>query len=306
MSAQRNTVLVVGAASQVGYHLLPMLASAGFEVAAISRRDPPRDARGAAWYRVDLSKPDGLSEIGLEPWSAISLAPISILPDLIVPLGNIGVRRIIAFSSTSIFTKAKSADPKERELVETLERSEAILADECERRAIAWTVFRPTLIYSAGLDRNVSEIAQVIQRFRVFPIVGEGRGLRQPVHAADLAGACVTVLREPRAFNKAYNLTGGQTLSYREMVQEIFRGLGRRPRILPVPLVVYKTAVRIARILPRFRKLSSELATRMNQDLVFEHNDATLDFGYAPRKFEFTLPEAQAASLGDLRSGFAR
>src|SRR5690554_1920633 len=62
---------------------------------------------------------------------------------------------------------------------------------------------------------------------------GVGRGGRL-VHALDVAGACVAALRAPCA-NRAYNLSGGETLSYREMVERVFGAMGRRPRVVSVP-----------------------------------------------------------------------
>ena len=48
----------------------------------------------------------------------------------------------------------------------------------CEERGVDWTLFRPTLIYGRGLDKNVTTIMRFIKRFHVFPIVGGGGGLR--------------------------------------------------------------------------------------------------------------------------------
>lgn len=305
MTSENRAVLVIGAASQIGYHLLPRLVDDTWDVVAVSRAPAPADPRGATWRRLDLSDREALASTKMRLGGVISLAPIRILPALVDSLADLGVTRIIAFSSTSRFTKATSADPKERDLAATLGRSEEALAEVCNRRGIAWSVFRPTLVYSPGLDRNVSEIARFIQRLGFFPMVGAGRGKRQPVHAADLATACVAAIKESRTHNHSYNLSGGETITYREMVQRIFRGLGRRPRIVRVPPGLFKVAVSAARVVPRFRELSGELVTRMNTDMCFDHGEASRDFGYCPRKFDFRL-DGEFASAGVPRSGFAR
>ena len=166
MKAHPRSILVVGAASQIGYHLLPRLGKAGWDVAATSRFPPPRDDRGASWHRLDLRVATALPQSGLRPTSLISLAPLGKLPPLVGVLSEVGTLRVIAFSSTSRFTKADSADPEERKLAGDFAREEDALAAQCERNGIHWTVFRPTLVYSPGLDRNVSEIA------RLHPPVG--------------------------------------------------------------------------------------------------------------------------------------
>ena len=49
--------------------------------------------------------------------------------------------------------------------------------------------------------------------------------------------------------------------------------LGRRPRVLTVPLWAFRLAVTMLRRLPRYRQWSSAMAERMNRDLVFDHPD---------------------------------
>jgi nucleoside-diphosphate-sugar epimerase len=110
-------------------------------------------------------------------------------------------------------------------------------------------------------------------------------GLRQPVHAEDVAMACVRAVQAPHVCRHAYNLSGGETLAYRDMVSRVFSALNRRPRLLTVPLWVFRIAVPLLRCLPRYRKWSAAMAQRMNQDLVFDHGDAARDLGFVPRTF---------------------
>lgn len=160
------------------------------------------------------------------------------------------------------------------------------MAELCEAANAAWTVFRPTLIYGAGMDRNVRVIARLIRRFGLFPLFGAASGRRQPVHADDLATACVAALGEPKTFNATYDLAGGETLTYREMVERIFAAERRTPRFFSVPLGVFRVAMRCVACIPRFKDFNAEMARRMNEDLVFDSNDAVRDFGFAPRKFK--------------------
>ena len=55
-----------------------------------------------------------------------------------------------------------------------------------------------------------------------MPLVGGAPGLRQPVHAEDLANNRSRI--EPATINKFYALSGSETLSYREMIGRIFDG----------------------------------------------------------------------------------
>ncbi len=88
------------------------------------------------------------------------------------------------------------------------------------------------------------------------------------------------------SYDKAYNLSGGETLAYVDMVRRIFEVLGRRPRFIRIPILVFRLTVTLARLHPRFAHLTLDMATRMQADLVFDHGDATRDFGYSPGKFD--------------------
>lgn len=223
----------------------------------------------------------------------ICVAPIWVLPDYFAWLQAQGVRRLVALSSTSRFTKGGSSDAGEQRVAQRLAAAEDALAQWAREQGVSWTVLRPTLIYGQGRDQNIAAMARFIRRFGFFPILGQARGLRQPVHADDVAAACVAALSSPAAANRAYNLVGGETLPYREMAARVFAALGRPVCLLPVPLWLIRLALRFVRLLPRFRHWTPAMAERMNRDLVFDGSEAVRDLGVRPRGF--TL---QAADVG--------
>ncbi len=282
-------VMVSGATSQIGRFLLPKLAAGGTEVYALSRHgggDKQGDAgqHAVRWLCADLEQP-AVTQIFPTADALIHIASIRLLPALVPAVAAKGVRRVIAFSSTGRFGKARSADPKEVELVARLVQAEEAVERLCSQHGIDWTIFRPTLIYGAGMDANVTTIAKLIRRLGVFPLLGEAKGGRQPVHAGDLAEACVLALEQPATFGKAYNLGGGEVLTYRQMVERIFAALEKRPRFVRVPIVAFRLALALVSLVPKYRDFNAEMARRMNEDLVFDHSEATRDFGYAPRPF---------------------
>jgi nucleoside-diphosphate-sugar epimerase len=270
------------------------LSAAGFLIHAISRNAAPKSYElSSAWGEVDLAGTGRLPEFNAEV--LFHVASIWLLPKWVEEFHERGVRRIVAFSSTSRFSKAASSSMAERAVAESLVRSEDAVANACERLGIAYTIFRPTLTYGSGRDRNVGDIARFERRFGIFPILGKGTGLRQPVHAADLAEACLQTVDVPASFGRMYNLSGGETLSYRQMVERVFEAMGQRPRILAVPEWVFRPAIEMARRLPKYRHMTPEMARRMDIDLCCDHDDATRDFGYAPRGFH---PDGRALGLG--------
>ena len=286
-AGEPGRVFVTGATSTVGSLLPTMLRESGVSVVALGRT-PAVGAADDTWQYLDLA--DHTKDLpDIEAGALIHTAALWLLPGWLEKFHACGVRRVIVFSSTSRFTKQGSASPYELDVVSKLIAAEDQVISECERLHMAWTLFRPTLIYGgAGGDRNVADIARVVRKLGFFPLCGSGSGRRQPVNARDLAQACVQSLARPASYNKAYNLSGGETLAYVDMVRRIFETLGRRPVFIPIPFTAFRIAVRLARLHPRFAHLTPDMALRMEADLIFDHSDAVRDFGYCPGKFNPT------------------
>ncbi len=287
---------VLGASSLVGRCVLPLLRDAGWHVMAYTRQPQQRDELGVSW----LLLPTGASGRPISQDGAvvtpywICVVPIWVLPDYFSLIEASGAQRVVVLSSTSRFNKVDSGDTAENAVAAKLIDSEARLQAWAEERGIEWVVLRPTLIYGLGRDKNISEIARFICRFGFFPLLGKAQGLRQPIHAVDVATACVSALQVHDAANHAYNISGGETLTYREMVARVFAALGRRPRLLTVPLWVFRLAVSVLRCLPRYRQWSAAMAERMNRDLVFDSTDAARDLGFKPRGFALAAEDLPA------------
>jgi NAD dependent epimerase/dehydratase family enzyme len=273
---------LLGARSLVGECVIPLLVDEGRQVFAFSRAASDRETQSSVtWLHLDALSPAHPPEI--KDW--LCVAPIWVLPQYFPMLEACGVHRVVALSSTSLFTKTDSSDSGENAIAARLADGEARLRAWAESKGVEWVILRPTLIYGQGRDKNIVEIARFIRRFGFFPLLGKAMGLRQPVHAADVAGACLAALKSPLAANRAYNISGAETLSYRDMVSRVFAVLQKRPRLVTIPLVIFRMAVACARLLPRYRHWSAAMAERMNQDLVFDHAEASRDLGYSPRPF---------------------
>lgn len=275
----KTPVLVMGATSLIGRHLLDRLGDAAIDAMALSRRPPSGDAR---WLNADLSDPH-LERALPDVATVFSLSPIWLLPAALPALKARGMTRLVVFSSTSRFTKQASDVPAERAVAASLADAEAAVERFCASQGVAWTILRPTLIYDEGHDGNVSRLAGLIRRFGILPLSGGGEGLRQPVHAADLAVGALHAAASPAAQDKAYDLVGGETLPYRLMATRIFEGLGRRPAILTLPPALFALLLKLAS--PILPGATTAMGARMGQDLTFDSSPAARDFGWAPRDF---------------------
>lgn len=281
-----NTCLVLGASSQPGSWLVPLLIESGWNVHLISRGVKPQFDYGpnAAWHVLDLRNPAArLPDLKVR----VVFDTLGVAARWLERLNEAGAERVVTFSSTSIFTKVDSTDPIDIRMIAELRYREQSFAQTCAQLGINWTILRPTLIYGGKFgDRTVQDIARVIRLLGFFPVFGAATGLRQPVHAGDLATACMQVCDSASAFNHSYNLGGGEVLSYREMVERIFSAMGRRPRIVRIPIRIFQLVAKIARLHPRYRHIRSSMAERMDKNMTFSNADALYDFGYTPRRFE--------------------
>jgi nucleoside-diphosphate-sugar epimerase len=274
---------LLGARSFLGKRLLRLLADSGCEVTAFSRQ--PGAKASLSLTGVTWDTPLNKTEAATTHW--VCVAPIWVLPQYLPWMKSLGAERIVAVSSTSRFTKTDSSDTAEQLLAQRIASGEQQFVEWAQAQGVEWCILRPTLIYGFGQDKNVSEIARFIRRFGFFPLLGAAGGLRQPVHVEDVARACLAALTVP-AVNRAYALSGGEVLSYRDMVDRVFSALGRRRRIVTVPLWMFRGAVAALRCLPRYRHWSAAMAERMNHDLVFDHCEAERDLTFKPRRFHVT------------------
>jgi len=278
-----KTVLVTGATSQVGVYVVKHLLGMGAAVLAVSREDAPPFAHpGLKWLKRDITR-DDFSLDGYLADIAIHSAPQWYLPKIIPVLANSDVRRIVSIGSTSVFSKAASHNGFEKDLVAKHARAEQETATLCDAKNIAWTILRPTMIYGVGLDKNISSLSRFIERFGFFPVYPPAMGRRQPVHAEDVAFGALQAVACETAFGKSYNVSGGDILTYRAMLEQIFAALNRPMKIVESTLLPFLFSV--AGVLFQRDHVTSEVAYRMNEDLIFFHDDATHDFGYHPRGF---------------------
>jgi nucleoside-diphosphate-sugar epimerase len=270
--------LILGATGLVGGYIVEHLMRAGERPLALSRS--PQTRPGIDWFCGDLAKPDTLRFPSVA--TLYCTADATLLPAALPHLFNPSLKRAVIFSSTSVITKLDSEVAAEREKLKKLADAEQEIAAACERNNVAWTILRPTLIYAEGRDTNITPLSRLIRRFGIMPLVGGAPGLRQPVHAEDLATGAIAAASSPAAANKFYSLPGGETLSYREMIGRIFDGL-RKPR-RPVPVFVWRAGFLLVK--PLYPTANVAMGTRMMKDMIFDAAPAKRDFGWNPRAFK--------------------
>lgn len=283
------TLVLFGAGSLCGEALIEQLPP-GAPWLALGRRQPPGDA-GQRWRLCDLSDltPEGLaaaaSALPPGPQIWIAFAPIWLLAPFLAAMATrhpealAGLNIVVACSSSSVITKRFAANRFDRELVARLAGSQQQLLQACERLGVGCRILQPTLIYGqVGLyaDHNLSRLLSLMRRLPLLPLPAR-TGLRQPIHASQLAAVALQLARQlgdpgdgpDAALPQCLALGGDTTLSYRALLQALQQALppgdpARRCRLLAIP---NRLAVLLAAPLLLVSPKAFEAVLRMAADL---------------------------------------
>lgn len=275
-----KTALVFGASGQVGLPLLDRLGDAGWRVHAVSRQ-ARSDTPGRHWLQGDFAR---MPPLPREVGAIFSCGPLDLFARW-YSATDVASPRVVAFGSTSATSKHASDDAGERDVARRLLGAEAAVFEASERRGAGATMLRPTLVYGAGRDASLTRIAGMARRWGRLVLPRRADGLRQPVHVDDLATAAFAASLATATHGRSYDLPGGETLAYREMVRRILACLDPPPPLLELPMPLFRAALAAAQARGIARDLTPAAVARMREDLVFDAMPARRDFGYVPRGF---------------------
>ncbi len=287
MSHQRSTLrpLIFGARSAIGEALLgdlPAGVARAFSRCPLPISQAIPDAR---WSYANL--PDAPALTG-DVTHLISLGPGDVfLSWLMRQSPQPALRQIILLGSTSADTKIDSAAASERALAEKLRHAQSGIQRESERLDVPWTILRPTLIYGGSAD-SVARLGRWIRHRRVYPwLLGAGAHTqRQPVHAHDLARAVSACLDCEPAFNRVFDLPGGETLGLRDFICRIAQASNAWAVPIPIALSMALRLLSRLKLLPASAAFDMDASTRLQRDQVFDASAAIDAFGYSARRFE--------------------
>ena len=112
-------------------------------------------------------------------------------------------------------------------------RGKAVLEKELEASGLSYSIVRPTVIYGGPENVLINNIAWMLRHLPVFGVFGKGDARLTPVHVEDVARICADAA--VRDSNEVINAVGPDTFTYREMVEQMARAMGKRRLIVPSP-----------------------------------------------------------------------
>src|SRR5215217_7114722 len=121
-------------------------------------------------------------------------------------------------------------------------RAKALAEEAVADSSVSSTIFAPSIVYSphdywVGLMERLTLLPAV-------PISGSGRAAYQPIWAEDVVDCVMAALARDGDTAERYELAGPETLTYDDVARVILRSLGRRRRLLHVPLAVVRPSLK--------------------------------------------------------------
>ncbi len=110
--------------------------------------------------------------------------------------------------------------------------------------SLAWTIFRPSLIYGPG-DKSCNYFAAQIRRWPVFPVIGDGLYRLQPVPVWIVAQAFARALTLPHTEGRLYEVGGPEALSFNDLIDTLAKVLGKRVVRWHQPVSLVRLAARL-------------------------------------------------------------
>jgi uncharacterized protein YbjT (DUF2867 family) len=288
--------LVTGGTGLLGGALLEALLAEGHEVRCLVRAESLRASRldplPLELVRGDAGDARALSRALSGMNALLHVAGIEHAPQVVEAARRAEVGRLVAVSSTS----AHSAYP--------FRSGPKLRMEELVRESgLDYTIVRPSMIYGSELDKNIHRLLRFLDRSPVFPMFGSGENLWQPVYHEDCAKGVYEALVRPAAIRQSYDLPGAEPLTYLELVRTAAGALGRKPRIVRLPLEPVRLALVAAERLRLPLPIRSEQVLRLQEDKAYPYDKAQRDLGYAPRSFRegIALEVARLRELGMVR-----
>jgi uncharacterized protein YbjT (DUF2867 family) len=121
-------------------------------------------------------------------------------------------------------------------------------------------VIRPTGFFSA-----FAELLPMARRGPI-PVIGDGSARTNPIHDATLATVCVDAVDGGA---REIVVGGPEILTRRQIVEEAFHAVGKRPRVLPMPPLLMRSMALLMRPAnPRMGRLMEFVTAVSTRDVV--------------------------------------
>lgn len=276
MDKEATSVLVTGATGFVGNALIrELLGNKQYQVYATARDSTPLKGVVPHVYEQDL-------EVEAKEWEPIlsgkdvvihCAARVHVMAETVDnPLAEFrtvnvtgtlnlarasvaaGVRRFIFISTIKVngesteknhpFTAQMKPTPTDPYGISKYE-AEVELLKLAKETGLEVVIIRPVLVYGDGVKGNFNSLLKLASLKVPLPF-GAINNSRSMVYLDNLISFIVHVIEHPDAKNKVLLIADKESLSMRELIQNIRKGMGRPAWLLPIPIFFYRLVGRLS------------------------------------------------------------
>lgn len=204
-----------------------------------------------------------------------------------------GVRRAVQVSALGVGDDAAG-------LASPYLHSKLLADDALAALPIDAAVLRPSLVF--GPNSQSAALFATLASLPLISLPGRGRQALQPIHVFELAEIAVRLLERSTPCRGVYEVGGGQTLSYREMLGRYREALHLgAPLWLPLPMPLMRLTAWLAEVLPQ-KVFCRDTIGMLERGSVPADNAAPRLLGRAPSSLAHGLAVTPPRSMLDLRA----
>ena len=279
------TVLVTGATGFVGSRIVHALRAQGHDVRALVRR--PERGNHLRALGVELAQGDITDPASLR--AALSGCTHVVHLVAIIQGRPAEFQRVMTQGTNDLVAAAQEAGIERFVLMSALGTGEPsagtvpyYAAKWAEERAVAASglehvIFRPSFIFGPGGGALRTFVNQV-RYSPVVTVIGPGLQRSQPIWIDDVAEYFARGLAAPEAANRIFELGGPDTVDWNGLYQTIARVLGKRRRLLHVPIAVARAGAQLTQRLPGAPLSVDQVTMLQGADNVVSNNEAADTF----------------------------
>lgn len=104
---------------------------------------------------------------------------------------------------------------------------------------IPYCALRPALMFGWFDKKHLGWLSRFMKKTPVFPIPGDGKFLRQPLYARDMARVVISAM-EKQPQNQAYNIIGREDITYVDIIKRIKKVKKLHTVVLNLPYWFFK------------------------------------------------------------------
>jgi len=137
-------------------------------------------------------------------------------------------------------------------------RTKAAAEERVRQSGLAWTIFRPSIIYGAG-DSFFNKFKKLSALMPILPVI-EGNTRFQPVWVENVARAFIASVGNRHVQKKTYKIGGPSDYSFRELLEMMLAITGRKRLLIPVPRPMARMMALFMQFLPTPQLTPDQLA----------------------------------------------